>query len=100
MSDDSDAFYLLTLFSTEKEAYDVGVAVMKMWEQVAADRYYLHPFGTIMSNVAAHDDFLKLAHIEHEDVHENFLVFIFRAGKSEPPHSSLRIPVREHLLRS
>jgi len=53
-----------------------------------------------MSNVAAHDDFLKLAHIEHEDVRKNFLVFIYRAGKSEKPNSSSRIPIREHLLKA
>ena len=100
MSDNSDAFYLLTPFSTEQEAYDVGVAIMQIWEAIAAQGYYLHPFGTIMSNLAAHDDFLKLARIEHEDIHKNFLVFVYRAGKSEAPHRSLRIPVREHLLRS
>jgi|GEM_PF-932457 len=100
MSDNSDAYYLLTPFSTEQEGYDVGVAVMQIWQIIAAQGYYLHPFGTIMSNVAAHNDFLKLAHIEHEDKQKNFLVFIYRAGKSEVPHSSLRIPIKDHLLRS
>ena len=99
MSDDSDAFYMLTPFSTEREAFDVGMVVMQVWLIIAAKGYYLHPFGTIMSNIAAHDDFLKLARIKHEDVHENFLVFIYRAGKSEPPHASLRIPIKQHLLR-
>lgn len=100
MSDNSDVFYMLTPFSTGQEAFDVGSAVMQIWADIAAQGYYLHPFGTIMSNVAAHNDFLKLAHIEHEDVHKNFLVFIYRAGKSEKPNASLRIPVSEHLLRS
>lgn len=100
MSDNSDAYYLQTPFSTEQEAFDVGVATMQIWEAIAREGYYLHPFGTIMSNEAAHTDFLKLAGIEHEDKRENFLVFIYRAGKSEPPHKSLRIPVNEHLLRS
>jgi hypothetical protein len=100
MSDKSDVYYLQTPFSTEQEAFDVGVAIMRIWEAVAANGYYLHPFGTIMSNLAAHDDFLKLAHIEHEDIHQNFLVFIYRCGKSEKPHPSLRIPIAEHLLRS
>ncbi len=100
MKDNSDAYYLLTPFGTEQEAFEVGVAVMQIWEAVAARRSYLHPFGTIMSNVAAHNDFLKLARIEHEDVHKNFLVFIYRAGKSEKPNQSMRIPVSEHLLRS
>jgi hypothetical protein len=100
MKDSSNAYYLLTPFSTEKEAYDVGVVVMQIWEAIASKGYYLHPFGTIMSNAAAHDDFLRLAGIEHEDIHKNFLVFIYRAGKSEPPHTSLRVPVKDHLLRS
>jgi hypothetical protein len=99
MSDNSDAFYLQTPFSTEQEAFNVGLAVMKIWHAIAAEGYYLHPFGTIMSNLAAHQDFLRLAHIEHEDKRENFLVFIYRAGKSEKPHSSLRIPVNDHLLK-
>ncbi len=100
MSDNSDAYYLLTPFSTENEGFEVGVAVMKIWEVVASKGYYLHPFGTIMSNQAAHADFLKLAHIEHEDIHKNFLVFIYRCGKSEVPHESLRLPVKDHLLRT
>ena len=100
MSDNSDAFYLLTPFSTEQEGFNVGVAVMRIWATIAAEGYYLHPFGTIMSNVAAHNDFLKLVGVEHEDRHKNFLVFIYRAGKSEPPNASRRIPVKNHLLRS
>lgn len=100
MSDDSDVYYLQTPFSNEQEAFEVGLAVMQIWEVVAAQGYYLHPFGTIMSNVAAHTDFLKLAQIEHEDIHKNFLVFIYRCGKSDKPNSSLRIPVKDHLLRS
>jgi hypothetical protein len=99
MSDNSDAFYLLTPFSNEQEAFDVGTAIMQIWEAIAYNGYYLHPFGTIMSNDAAHNDFLKLVGINHEDVHKNFLVFIYRAGRSEKPHKSLRIPVKEHLLR-
>lgn len=99
MRDNSDVYYLLTPFSSEKESFEVGRVVMELWAEIAAKGYYLHPFGTIMSNAAAHSDFLKLAHIEHEDVHTNFLVFIYRAGKSDLPHSSMRIPVEEHLMR-
>lgn len=100
MTDNSDAFYMLTPFSTEHEAYNVGIAIMKIWYEIAAAGYYLHPFGTIMSNEAAHHDFLKLVGISHEDRSQNFLVFIFRAGKSDKPHASLRLPVEGHLLQS
>ena len=100
MSDNSDVYYLLTPFSNEQESFAVGQVVMQIWADIASEGYYIHPFGTIMSNVAAHKDFLKLARIEHEDVHENFLVFIYRAGRSQKPHVSMRIPVSHHLLRS
>lgn len=100
MSDNSDVYYLLAPFSNEQEAFDVGDAVMRIWTEIAGEGYFLHPFGTIMSNEAAHRDFLKLAHIDYEDRHTNFLVFIYRAGKSENPHRSIRLPVNEHLLRS
>jgi hypothetical protein len=99
MSDQSDVYYLLAPFSREIEAFDVGLVVMEVWEAIAAEGYYLHPFGTIMSNVPAHDDFLKLAGIKNEDAKKNFMVFIYRAGKSKKPNSSLRIPVREHLWK-
>lgn len=98
MKDSSDVYYLLTPFSNEQEAFEVGVAVMEIWREIAEEGYYLHPFGTIMSNAAAHADFLKLAHIEHEDMHRNFLVFIYRCGKSEKPNTSMRIAVKDHLL--
>ena len=98
MKDKSDVFYLLAPFSTEKESFDVGVAAMRIWIQISAEGGYLHPFGTIMSNEAAHRDFLKLAGIEHEDRTKNFLIFIYRAGISEKPHSSLRLPIDQHLL--
>jgi hypothetical protein len=100
MSDSSDVYYMLTPFSNEQEAFDVGCTVMQIWAEIAAEGYYLHPFGTIMSNSAAHKDFLKLVNIEHENVHKNFLVFIYRAGESEKPNTSMRIPISQHLLRS
>jgi len=99
MSDNSDAYYMVAPFSNERESFEIGKTIMQIWAEIAAEGYYLHPFGTIMSNVAAHNDFLNLAHIEHEDIHTNFMVFIYRAGRSEKPHSSLRIPVNKHLLR-
>ncbi len=98
MKDKSDAFYMLTPFATEREAYDVGVVIMKTWQLFSAHGYYLHPFGTIMSNDAAHHDFLKLISLNKEDDTKNFLSFIFRAGKSPQPNHSLRLPVEKHLI--
>ena len=97
MSDNSDVYYMLAPFSTEQESFEVGVAIMQIWGLLANGGYYLHPFGTIMSNEAAHRDFLALTGITHEDKAKNFLAFIYRAGKSAAPHHSLRLPIKDHL---
>ncbi len=99
MSDNSDVYYMLAPFSNEQESFNVGLEIMNIWAMIAREGYYLHPFGTIMSNVDAHQDFLKLASITNEDIHKNFLIFIYRAGKSEEPNQSLRIPIEQHLIK-
>jgi hypothetical protein len=98
MTDSSSVFYMLAPFDKEFDAYRVGEDVMRIWKLVAQKGYYLHPFGTIMSNKQAHQDFLKLAGVEDESRQDKYLVFIFRCGKSSKPVPSLRIPVNEHLL--
>ncbi|MEK7594587.1 MAG: hypothetical protein AAB436_03050 [Patescibacteria group bacterium] len=98
MTDSSDVFYMMAPFATEQHAFDIGTVIMKVWERFASKGYYLHPFGTIMSNHAAHQDFLKLVGVTQESRDESYLVFIFRGGKSEPPVPSLRIPINEHLI--
>lgn len=97
MTDASSVFYLMAPFRTERQAYKVGETVMELWELVNERGYYLHPFGTIMSNEAAHEDFIVLAGEGHES-RDNYLVFIFRCGKSHKPVPSLRLPVSQHLL--
>lgn len=98
MKDKSDVLYMMAPFATEQDAFEVGVAIMKLWFIVAEQGYYLHPFGTIMSNEQAHADFLKLAQVSKESVRTNYLVFIFRCGKSESPVPSFRIPIEKHLI--
>jgi hypothetical protein len=99
MKDASDVFYMMAPFQTKEDALQVGKVIMKIWMSISAEGYYLHPFGTIMSNHAAHQDFLKLAGEMHESRITAYLSFIFRAGKSDTPVSSLRIPIKEHLVR-
>lgn len=98
MTDASDVFYMLAPFKSELDSFNVGLAVMKIWKLIAENGYYLHPFGTIMSNHAAHKDFLTLANVQNESREHSYLVFIFRGGKSKKPVPSLRIPVSEHLI--
>lgn len=98
MVDKSNVFYVLAPFATENDAYRVGELIMQLWTIISREGYYLHPFGTIMSNNLAHQDFVKLAHITDETRQHSYVVFIFRAGKSQKPNPSLRIPVNEHLL--
>ena len=98
MSDESRVLYMLAPFRTEQQSFDVGMSIMKLWYDVSEAREYLHPFGTIMSNEAAHRDFLSLAGISNETRDDNYLVFIFRLGISEPPVPSMRLSWQEHLL--
>lgn len=98
MTDQSDVFYMLAPFATEKNSFDVGLVIMKIWIEISRNEFYLHPFGTIMSNNDAHVDFLKMANIHNESRAKNYLVFILRAGKSVKPAPSLRIPFNKHLL--
>jgi hypothetical protein len=98
MADNSDVFYMLAPFMTEQDSFRDGLAIMKMWQAVSEQGCYLHPFGTLVSNHAAHEDFLQLADIRHESRDKAYLVFIFRCGKSDPPPASLRIPYADHLL--
>jgi hypothetical protein len=98
MTDESTVLYLMAPFDNEDDSYRVGTVVTKLWSEVARQGYYLHPFGTIMSNHKAHQDFLRLAEESDESRESSYLVFIFRCGKSEPPVPSLRLPVDEHLL--
>ena len=100
MADESDVYYMLAPFASELDAFTVGLAIMKTWKLVAEYGRYLHPFGTIMSNHAAHRSFLSLAGIDRESQDDAYLVFIFRCGKSKSPHASLRLPVDQHLLWS
>lgn len=98
MVDRSDVFYMMAPFKTEDQSFTVGTVISKIWITLSAQGYYLHPFGTIMSNNEAHQDFLKLMHTAHESRDSSYLVFIFRAGKSTTPVRSLRLPYNEHLL--
>ncbi len=98
MSDSSDVFYMLAPFKTEEESFAVGTVISKIWLALSAGGYYLHPFGTIMSNQNAHQDFLKLAGVSDESLDKSYLVFIFRSGKSDAPVRSLRLPYQKHLI--
>ncbi len=98
MSDSSDVFYMLAPFASEKQAFTIGTVIMRIWKTVAEEGCYLHPFGTIMSNHAAHKDFLEMAGVKDESRAGRYLVFIYRCGKSERPVRSLRLPYKEHLL--
>lgn len=97
MSDESDVFYLDAPFTNEHDSFNVGLTIMQLWLQIAQASCYLHPFGTVVSNVQAHADFLKLVK-KTDETRESYVMFIFRAGESVRPNESLRIPYQTHLL--
>jgi hypothetical protein len=98
MKDNSQVFYMTAPFATPRDSFNVGLTVMTVWQEVSAARQYLHPFGTIMSNHAAHRDFVTMAGITHESREKNYLVFIFRLGGSKQPVVAERLPYKTHLL--
>lgn len=98
MRDNSSVFYTMAPFENPQDAFNVGVFVMNTWSKLSEHGLYLHPFGSIMSNHHAHHDFIDLVGEMNETRANNYLVFIFRAGKSERPPRSLRLPVKDHLL--
>ena len=98
IADSSRVCYLLAPFDNERASFNVGLTIMKLWREVAQAGYYLHPFGTIMSNHAAHRDFVRMVGIQNESRGHSYLTFIFRCGKSQPPVRSLRLPYTEHLM--
>lgn len=99
MIDASTVFYLQAPFNNEQQSFNIGVAVMDIWITCSQQDYYIHPFGTIVSNRQAHQDFLNLTHITDESRETGYVCFIFRAGKSEPPVRSLRLAINEHLMQ-
>lgn len=99
MNDNSSVFYMLAPFKTERNSFDVGQVIMQIWFACAKEDYYIHPFGTIVSNTAAHRDFMVMAGVNNESLEASYLTFIFRAGRSDPPVSSLRLDINEHLLQ-
>jgi len=98
MRDSSTVFYLQAPFATEQQSFNVGTIIMDIWIMCSRQKYYIHPFGTIVSNQQAHRDFLDLAGISNESRESNYVCFIFRAGKSEKPVASLRRGLPEHLI--
>lgn len=97
MTDKSDVFYMMAPFQTEAQSFAIGAVIARIWIALSLQGYYLHPFGTIVSNDAAHQDFLKLVQTDTES-RNNYLVFIFRAGKSATPVRSLRLEYDKHLI--
>lgn len=96
MRDDSSVGYVTAPFATERDAFQIGRAIMEMWFKLTESGKYLHPFGTIVANEQAHRDFLRIANMKDESPASDFVVFIFRAGKSAPPVRSERLPL-EHI---
>lgn len=98
MQDNSSVGYLVSAFEHEGEAYEIGRTVMDIWIELSKQGKYLHPFGTVVSNEQAHKDFAHLAG-EHDESRASYIVFIFRAGVSDEPVRSARLPL-DHLCNT
>ncbi len=99
MKDNSDVGYVLAPFVTEEQAYQIGRYIIDAWLDLSKENFYLHPFGTIVSNDQAHKDFCQIAGITDESRDSKYIVFIFRAGKSSEPIMSERLDIESHLYK-
>lgn len=97
MSDHSTVGYVVAPFETEQQSYQIGRYVIDLWLHLTAQGAYLHPFGTVVANEQAHADFARLVGLSGE-TRANYVSFIFRAGFSDQPVRSDRIPYDHHLL--
>lgn len=93
MKDSSTVGYLLSTFETEHQSFEIGKTITRMWLELSRHHKYLHPFGTIVSNNQAHNDFVQLVGLEDESRDKDYVVFIFRAGTSEVPVRSERLGI-------
>lgn len=98
MKDNSTVGYMATPFMKEADGLEIGRTVMKLWLDLSKHGAYLHPFGTIVSNLQAHKDFAELVGLDDEQREKNYVTFIFRAGRSDPPVRSERLGI-EHFIR-
>lgn len=97
MMDSSSVGYVTAPFQTEQQGYAIGQCIMDIWMDLTKAGHYLHPFGTIVSNDKAHADFCKVVGLQKETRDANYVSFIFRAGASEKPVESERVPVAKHM---
>ncbi len=99
MQDKSSVGYVRSAFSTPQDAYTIGRYITELWLLLSRERAYMHPFGTIVSNEQAHADFVRLAGIETEERGAAYVVFVFRAGRSDVPVRSERLMPATHLSK-
>lgn len=99
MKDASTVAYVSAPFHVPHDAYMIGRFITDAWLDLSKKGAYLHPFGTIVSNELAHADFVRLVGLSNEQREDNYVVFIFRAGRSSLPVRSERLAPNEHLIR-
>jgi hypothetical protein len=97
MKDDSTVLYVSGAFVRPADAYAIGQFISNFWLDLSKNGAYLHPFGTIVANDEAHAEFVRLVEHGGEDRASNYVVFICRAGRSEPPVRSERLDLT-HIL--
>lgn len=99
MRDNSSVGYMTAVFRTPQDAFRIGQCIERLWLMLSSEHAYIHPFGTIVSNEEAHADFVRLVGAGAQDRDASYVVFIFRAGRSDVPVRSERIAPEVHLCK-
>lgn len=82
-------------FETRPDWLAAGTALQQLWLTLTQHGAYLHPFGSVVTNAAAHAQFL--ARIQHP-AGSGQLWLLVRFGYSHEPPRSLRLSVSDLLV--
>ncbi len=84
-------------FKTRTDWVNAGTMFQRLWIEMTKHNVYLHPFGSVITNPAAHEKFK--AKINHDDSKSD-LWLLARMGYSHKPPRSFRLNTKDILLPS
>lgn len=83
-------------WSKPEDQVNFGRILCRIWLQLAKDDAYMHPFGSLITNVTAFESLSNS--LELDEKSDAPLAFICRAGYSKEPPRSFRINTTDILL--
>ena len=82
-------------FTSFDDYINAGVLFNRFWLELAKHKIYIHPFGSLITNPLAHEEFIKKMEITEGS---SKVWLILRLGYSETPSKSPRLEVTDILI--